>query len=363
MIASPIRIAALALGSMLSLATASLAQTSEPFYKGKRLTVLANYAAGGPTDVEARLLARHLSKHIEGNPTIIVQNMEGAGGLIASNYLAEVAPKDGTVVGYLTGATWRYITDPDRYRVDFKTYEFVGYQPGTTVYFMRADVPPGMKQPSDIAKAQGLVAGGLNADNSKDLLIRLTLDMLGVPYKYVTGYVSSQSARLALQRGEIHFYSESPPSYRGVIEPTLVKDGQVIPLFYNEGYDGEKFWTPKQVEGTSLIPFSELYKKVKGSEPSGKLWEAYLSIISTNGAMQRMIAFAPGVPKAAVDTLRAALLKLDDDPAFAEDATKAIGFVPDFKAGPDTNREVRQALSVRPETRAFLIDYVKQAKK
>ncbi|HEX2726023.1 MAG TPA: hypothetical protein VHN20_09415, partial [Beijerinckiaceae bacterium] len=190
MIASPIRIAALALGSMLSLATASLAQTSEPFYKGKRLTVLANYAAGGPTDVEARLLARHLSKHIEGNPTIIVQNMEGAGGLIASNYLAEVAPKDGTVVGYLTGATWRYITDPDRYRVDFKTYEFVGYQPGTTVYFMRADVPPGMKQPSDIAKAQGLVAGGLNADNSKDLLIRLTLDMLGVPYKYVTGYVS-----------------------------------------------------------------------------------------------------------------------------------------------------------------------------
>jgi tripartite-type tricarboxylate transporter receptor subunit TctC len=364
MIVSRLRTATLALcAAVACVAAASVAEADEPFYKGKRLTLLVNYAAGGPTDVEARLLARHLPKHIDGQPTIIVQNMEGGGGLIASNYLAEVAPKDGTVVGYLTGATWRYITDPERYRVDFKTYEFVGYQPGTTVYFMRADVPPGMKEPTDIAKAQGLVAGGLNADNSKDLLIRLTLDMLGVPYKYVTGYVSSQSARLALQRGEIHFYSESPPSYRGVIEPTLVKKGEVIPLFYNEGYDGETFWVPKQVEGTPLLPFSDLYKKIKGKEPSGQLWEAYLSIISTNAAMQRMIAFAPGVPQPAVDALRMALLKLEGDSAFAEDATKAIGFVPDFKAGPNTNKEVRQALSVRPETKAFLADYVKSAKK
>jgi tripartite-type tricarboxylate transporter receptor subunit TctC len=364
MIASRLRTAALALCAALAfVAVTTDADADEPFYKGKRLTLLANYAAGGPTDVEARLLARHLPKHIEGQPTIIVQNMEGGGGLIAVNYLAEVAPKDGTAVGYLTGATWRQITDPERFRVDFRTYEFVGYQPGTTVYFMRTDVPPGIKEPTDIMKAKGLVAGGLNADNSKDLLIRLTLDMLGVPYKYVTGYVSSQSARLALQRGEIHLYAESPPSYRGIIEPTLVKNGEVIPLFYNEGYDGETFWVPKQVEGMPLLPFRDLYKKVKGMEPSGPLWEAYLSIVSTNAAMQRMIAFAPGVPQAAVDALRAALLKLESDPAFAEDATKAIGFVPDFKAGPNTNREVRQALSVRPETRAFLADYVKQAKK
>jgi tripartite-type tricarboxylate transporter receptor subunit TctC len=364
MIGSYLRAAALSLcAAAVIAAAASTAMADEPFYKGKRLTLLANYAAGGPTDVEARLLARHLPKHIEGQPTILVQNMEGGGGLIAANYLAEIGPKDGTVVGYLTGVTWRQITDPERFRTDFKTYEFVGYQPGTTVYFMRTDVPPGIKEPSDIARAKGLVAGGLNVDNSKDLLIRLTLDMLGVPYKYVTGYVSSQSARLALQRSEIHLYAESPPSYRGVIEPTLVKDGEVIPLFYNEGYDGETFWVPKQVEGMPLLGFRDLYKKVKGVDPSGPLWDAYLSIVSTNGAMQRMIAFAPGVPQAAVDALRSALLKLESDPAFAEDAVKAIGFVPDFKAGPNTNREVRQALSVRPETKAFLADYVKQAKK
>jgi tripartite-type tricarboxylate transporter receptor subunit TctC len=363
MIASSLRAAAVALGVALAFAAAPFAEANEPFYKGKRLTLLSNYAAGGPTDVEARLLARHLPKHIEGNPTIIVQNMEGGGGLIAVNYLAEVAPKDGTVVGYLSGATWRAITDPERFRVDFKTYEFVGYQPGTTVYFVRTDVPPGMKEPTDIVKAKGLVAGGLNADNSKDLLIRLTLDMLGVPYKYVTGYVSSQSARLALQRGEIHLYAESPPSYRGIIEPTLVKNGEVIPIFYNEGHDGETFWVPKQVEGMPIPSFQDLYRKIKGKEPSGPLWEAYLSIISTNAAMQRMIAFAPGVPQAAVEALRKGLREVENDPDFAQEALKTIGFVPDFRAGPNTNREVRQALSVRPETKAFLADYVKQAKK
>jgi hypothetical protein len=202
-----------------------------------------------------------------------------------------------------------------------------------------------MKDATDIIKAQGLVAGGLNADNSKDLLIRLTLDMLGVPYKYVTGYRSSQSARLALQRGEIHFYSESPPSYRGVIEPTLVKSGEVMPLFYNEGYNGEIFWVPKQVEGMSLLPFRDFYNKIEGSEPQGQLGEAYLNIISTNGAMQRMIAFAPGMPKAAVAALRAALLKLENDPAYAEDAVKSVGFVPDWPGPTPTAKCVRPSRS------------------
>jgi len=77
------------------------AAADEPFYKGKRLTVLVNYAPGGPTDIEGRLLARHIGKHIDGNPGIIVQNMEGAGGLIGTNYLGEVAPKDGTSIGAL----------------------------------------------------------------------------------------------------------------------------------------------------------------------------------------------------------------------------------------------------------------------
>jgi tripartite-type tricarboxylate transporter receptor subunit TctC len=138
------RMRAALLGAAAALAMAATAAVAdEPFYKGKQLILLVNYAAGGPTDIEGRLLARHLPKHIDGQPTMIVQNMEGAGGLIASNYLAEVAPKDGTVVGYLTGATWRYVTDPERYRVDFKTHEFVGYSPAPPSTSCAATFRPG----------------------------------------------------------------------------------------------------------------------------------------------------------------------------------------------------------------------------
>src|SRR6478735_6434162 len=106
------------------------AAAEDAFYKGKRLTEMVNYAAGGPTDIEGRLFARHIARHIKGQPNIVVQNMDGAGGLVGTNWLGEVAPKDGSVMGYTTGAAWLYASDPSHYRVDFMTYEFIGYQPG-----------------------------------------------------------------------------------------------------------------------------------------------------------------------------------------------------------------------------------------
>src|SRR6476469_4683430 len=216
---------------------ASYAHAEEPFYKGKRITLLINFAAGGPTDIEGRLFARYLAKHVEGQPNVIVQNMDGAGGVIGAQYLGEVAPKDGTFVGYLSGTSWIYVSEPERWRVDFKAYEFVAYQPGTTVHFARTDIPPGLKEPADIMKAKGVIAGGLSADTSKDLRLRLGLDMLGVPFQYVTGYRSSPAARLALQRGEIHMFAESPPSYRSVVVPQLITSGIAIPVWYDEVAD------------------------------------------------------------------------------------------------------------------------------
>src|SRR5262245_2621513 len=189
------------------------AAAQEPFYKGKRLTMMINFAAGGPTDIEGRIFAKHLVKHIDAHPNIVVQNQDGAAGLIGTQYLGEVAARDGTHFGYLTGSAWLHVSEPERWRVDFKSYEFIAYQPGTTVHFVRTDVPPGMKEPADIVKAKGLVAGGQTLETSKDIRMRMGLDMLGVPpYQYVTGYRSSPAGRLAVQRGEIHMFSESPPS-------------------------------------------------------------------------------------------------------------------------------------------------------
>ena len=332
-----LRVPAITFALCAALLSGSQAAADDPFYKGKRLSLIINFAAGGPTDIEGRLLAKHLAKHIDGHPGILVQNMDGAGGMIGAGYLGEVAPKDGTTLGYFTGSAWRYANNPERFRIDFRTYEFVAYQPGTSIAYMRTDVPPGIKAATDIVKAKGVVAGGLGAENSKDLLLRLGLDMLGVPYKYVTSYRGSSAARLALQQNEINLYAELPPSYRAVVEPTLVKEGAAIGIWYDANPGAEIGHAPRQVEGLPILSFPELYRKIKGEMPSGQLWDAYRTVLTINGAMQRQIVLPPGAPPAAVAALRAAVLRLNGDKEHAEEAVRTIGYVPEWMAGPDTN--------------------------
>ena len=121
--------------------------------------------------------------------------------------------------------------------------------------------------------------------------------MLGVPYKYVTGYRSSPPARLALQRGEINMFSESPPSYRAVVEPQLVKTGEAIPIWWDEINTDDPPPPQKQMEGLNIPSFPQLYKKVKGTLPSGKYWEAYKTLYQVNSTLQRTIVVPPGTPQ------------------------------------------------------------------
>src|ERR1041384_5267122 len=94
-----LRLIAAALGVVLLTAAPARAQTAEQFYKGKTLTLIVGNGPGGGFDVFGRLLARHIGRHIPGHPNVVVQNMPGAGSLVAANYIYNVAPKDGTVIG------------------------------------------------------------------------------------------------------------------------------------------------------------------------------------------------------------------------------------------------------------------------
>jgi tripartite-type tricarboxylate transporter receptor subunit TctC len=363
MVASCMRAAVVGLCAAALIAAASQqASAQDPFYKGKRLNLLINFAAGGPADIEGRLVAKHLAKHIDGAPGIIVQNKDGAGGVIGTNYLGELGPRDGTMAGYLTAAAWNYVIDPASYRIDFRTFEFIAYQPVNVVYYARADALTNTMYGASIMDAKELVAGGLSADSSKDMLIRLTLDMLGVPFKYVTGFRSSAPARLALQRGEINFFSESSPSYFGVVEPTLVKAGQVVPLWYDPIYDGKSFAPFRQMDDQSVPGFPDFYRKTKGGMPSGILWDVYRANLAVDSAMLRIVVLPPGSPPAAVEALRKAVGRLNADKEFAEEALKSIQFVPQFITGADVNEQVRRTLVVAPEVRKFVADYTKNAR-
>jgi tripartite-type tricarboxylate transporter receptor subunit TctC len=358
------RSAAIVLISACALAGgAALARADEPFYRGKRLTVLINFAPGGPSDIEGRLLARHIVKYLDGQPIIIVQNKDGASGLVGSNFLGEVGPRDGTMFGYLTGAAWKSVIEPDSHRIDLKTYDFIAYQPGNAVYYMRADTEPGMKEGADIMRAKNLVAGGLSKEASKDLLMRLALDMLGVSYRYVTGYRSSSDARLAVQRGEIGMHAETTPAYFNMVEPSMVKTGMVIPLWYDPNYNGEAFSVPKVMENSLVPGFPDFYRKIKGTLPSGMMWDVYRTNLAVDSAMLRLIAMPPGSPKAAIDALRKAVGQLNGDKEFAEEALRTIQFVPYYETGADIDTRIRKALTVSPEIRNFVIDYVRKVSK
>ena len=115
-----------------------------PFYKGKTLTVLINYATGGPTDIEGRLAAKHLARFIPGNPTIIVSNMAGAGGVTATNFLGEVAKPDGLTMSYFTGNYFNILLADPILRVNLAKFAYIASIEGSSVAYIRKDVPPGL---------------------------------------------------------------------------------------------------------------------------------------------------------------------------------------------------------------------------
>ena len=350
----------LIVAALVALSAVNGALADEPFYKNKRLTLLINFAVGGPADVEGRLFAKYIGRHIAGEPSVLVQNMDGAGGVVGAKYLGAVAPKDGTVVGYFTGTGFIYALDPARFDPDFNDYGFVAIQGGATVGYVRTDVPPGMKVPADILKAQNLIIGGLSVETSKDIRTRLALDMLGVKYKYVTGYRSSAPARLAFERNEINMFSESTPSYRSIVIPGLIDTGRAIALWYDAG----DFSKPSsQMAGLTVQPFDAVYRELKGAPPSGPLWENYKAINAIEGAMLRMICFPPGTPAKARDALAAAVAALNTDKDHAAEALSTIGFVPEWQVGPDVGAAVRAATALPPALRGFIADYIKAANK
>src|SRR3954453_12996778 len=101
-----LRVPVILFGLCAALMSGSPTAADEPFYKGKRLSLIINFAADGPTDIEGLLLAKHLAKHIDGHPSVLVQNMDGAGGMIRSGCLGAISPKDSTTLGSFTGSAW-----------------------------------------------------------------------------------------------------------------------------------------------------------------------------------------------------------------------------------------------------------------
>jgi len=333
-----------------------------PYYQGKTVTFFINFSAGGPTDIEGRIVARHLARHVPGNPMIVVQNMSGGGGVTGINFLGEVAKHDGLTLGYFTGPYNHQMMKSSTLRVDLMKVPFIASVQGVTVCYIRSDVAPGIKKPTDIAKAERFRAGGLSFDSNKDLRFRLAFDVLGVKYDYVTGYNSSNDARLAVQRNEIQYHDENIPGYRGVVEPQMVKTGMVTPLYYHDVIrpDGTMAKSPDYPE---LNSFTEVYTQIHGKAPTGIKYETLKAANMASQNLNRVALLPPASPKEAILAMRHAFTQLAKDEEFITEAKKVMRFQPRFEVGEDGEKLREKVLRAPTEVVDFVRKFVEEARK
>ena len=273
-----------------------------------------------------------------------------------------MAKPDGLTLGYFTGPYNHQMMRTPSLRVDLMKLPFIASIQGVTVCYIRSDVPPGIKKPADIVKAERFRAAGLSFDSNKDLRFRLAFDILGVKYDYVTGYNSSNDARLAVQRNEIQYHDENIPGYRGVVEPQLVKTGIVTPIYYHNVFspDGVLKTSPDFPELTS---FTQVYTQIFGKPPSGMKYDALKAANIASGNMARVAIMPPGSPPEAVAALRQAFASLSRDEEFVAEAKKVMKFHPRFETGEEGERLRQKVLQMSPELIDFVRQFIEQARK
>src|SRR5262245_16648900 len=191
---------ALAAAFVLALGCETRAQDD---LRGKTVTVVASFEAGGPYDFYSRLIARHLGAHLPGHPAVVVQNMPGAGGLRGANSLYNVAARDGTVLGVVsqTVAVGQVLGTTAGIQYDARKYSWVG-RINANVEVLHTWHASGVRSIED-AKRREVVLAGTGPTSSSVVMPRLMNELIGTRFKVVTGFTGPTSAQLALERGEV----------------------------------------------------------------------------------------------------------------------------------------------------------------
>ncbi len=196
--------ALLAAALLFSLCSLTVLVHAQDFYKGKTLTIVVGFSPAGGFDNYARVLARHIADHIPGKPTVIVQNMPGAGSLTSVRYLDLTAPKDGTVMTIFNpGLVTQSIVQPDRVKLDFRKFSWVGVvTPDFRVCYAYGD--KGIKNWDQLMHGGKQFIIGSTGKGSGNYINGATLRIVfHAPVKQVLGFPGSAEQRLAIEQGEL----------------------------------------------------------------------------------------------------------------------------------------------------------------
>lgn len=328
-------------------------------FSGQVVKMIVNYGAGGPTDVEARIVAKHLPKYLQGVATVLVRNVGGGGGTIGVNQLGNASEYDRLNISFFT---WdpidQWIHNP-ALQVRYDKLKFIAGFKQTTLLYIRRDTPPGVSKPADVAKLPRFKAGALSPVSHGTNRQRLALDLLGVKYEIIPGYKGLHDVYVAVRRNDVQLSNVSLPSWAVSVKPTLFDTGIVIPVLQygslrDEGSAGRSPDLP------DVPTFLEVYKQVGGKDamPSGEKWEALKLLTRIMDSMYRTVFMPPNAPAAAVAEMRSAMAKLEKDPEFVADYNKVVTAKPRFVLGGEGDRIIADLGKVPPSFVSFLRKYI-----
>jgi tripartite-type tricarboxylate transporter receptor subunit TctC len=325
--------------TLAALTTALLAATGgayaqddvAEFYRGKTVRLVIGYGAGGGYDVYGKFFARYLGEHIPGKPTVIAQNMPGAGSRSAANWLYKVAPKDGSVLAVLGQATPadQALGQPG-VQFDVRQFNWIGNMVAVN-NIMITWHESGVRT-IDEAKKKTLAIGATGAASPSVLYPTVANNLLGTQFKIVSGYPGGGDIMIAMERREVDGRGSDSWASLKSNNPAWIKDKKVNILF-QVGPHREKD-----------LPDPPLLTELAQNEEQKQI----LELISGDAAVGRPILTAPDVPAARVAALRKAFDATMRDPAFQEAAKKAnMSFNP--IGGEELQKIVTRIVSPSPQ--------------
>jgi tripartite-type tricarboxylate transporter receptor subunit TctC len=326
---------------LLALATIpARAETDEDhdFYRGKQITLVVGSTPGASYDFFARIMARVLGRHIPGNPPIVVKNMPGAGGLTVSNYMYNLAPRDGTVIASTTQSmpTAAFLT-PDGVRYDSTRFSYLG-SIAKDVFVAYAWQGSAIRTLDDLRDREGVFgANGIgSAGIDFPLIVR---DILGLKLKVISGYSGQPAVKTAMERGEIDGSFANGWGDLNATQPTWLPEGK-IRLLAQYGFEPY----PPIPAGVPLI--ADLVKREADRQA--------LELVTARQEFSKPYIAPPDIPAARLEMLRAAFEATLRDPQFIAESDRA-GLL---RYGPMTGAELAALTRKLARTPASVVERI-----
>lgn len=322
---------AFSLASIFATQSASIF-AQDNYYKGKTIRLIVGLAPGGGFDTYSRVIARHIGKHIPGNPTTVVDNMPGAASLLAANYVYKAAKPDGFTIGnFVGGLSFQQLLGLPGVEFDALKFEYLGV-PAQDNFMIGVAKSTGItsigqwKNSGVIIKIGGVAPGGGTDDIPK--VLKATL---GLPLQLVSGYKGTGPVRLAFNAGEVQGACNSLESFKSTWRAEMEK-GEVVLLVQAN---------LKPHPDVPQVPWAVDLAK---SDDAKKL---ILTSARVNGVLNRFYVLPPGTPKNRVMLLRKAFMDTMKDPEFLTDTQKAKLDL-DPMDGAEIEKQVRELFKLEP---------------